>query len=168
MRRSKFVRALAMFCVLIAGSGGVVASTASSAAAVTCYGHYCSGKDPNATGCANDARTLGGVVRLEQAVIVPPGVVLYWDVKGTLELRYSPTCKTKWARMKLTDDVAYVSGIRVKKVTGYEQYKYTAGPNPISTKRGQFHTNMIYSPGIDCIAVVDVHWMYKSDSTAWN
>ncbi len=52
------------------------------AASVTCYGDYCSGQDPVATGCATDAVTFAWV-----------------DLSGArLDLRWSPTCKTEWAR----------------------------------------------------------------------
>lgn len=60
------------------------AETAQQSSSVGCWGDYCSGQDPEATGCAADAETV--------AVLV--------DDKGggRLDLRWSPTCKTNWAR----------------------------------------------------------------------
>jgi hypothetical protein len=46
----------------------------------------CDGMDPQTTGCAADAYTVpGGTAK-------GPG--------GTVELRYSPSCKTNWARVQ--------------------------------------------------------------------
>jgi hypothetical protein len=51
----------------------------------TCFGPTCSHKDPKATGCANDAKTL-------ESVGGPQGRVL--------SLRYSPTCRAAWAKLE--------------------------------------------------------------------
>src|SRR4051812_45566343 len=64
---------------------GLISAAAPSANAASCYGDYCSGQDPQATGCANDAYTFASV-RI-------PGTYSYVD------LRWSPSCKTEWARV---------------------------------------------------------------------
>lgn len=54
---------------------------------VTCSGNGCNGLDPEQTGCAVGAYTVkvsGGTVSFQT---------------GSVELRYSPTCKTNWARV---------------------------------------------------------------------
>jgi hypothetical protein len=60
---------------------------ASPAQAVTCYGDYCSGKDPVATGCSADARTVAS------------NVTVYGGAYRYVQLRWSPTCKTNWTRV---------------------------------------------------------------------
>lgn len=54
-----------------------------TAAAASCSGASCAGKDPEKAGCLDGARTIGAM-----------------DVqgRGMLELRYSPVCKANWGR----------------------------------------------------------------------
>ncbi len=54
---------------------------------VTCSGNGCNGLDPEQTGCAADAYT----------VKVSGGTVSFRT--GSVELRYSPSCGTNWARV---------------------------------------------------------------------
>ncbi|MFD0151327.1 DUF2690 domain-containing protein [Streptomyces sp. NPDC055721] len=63
----------------MAASGLLFASSPASAA-TSCYAETCHGLDPATTICANDAQT---VLR---------------DRTGWVELRYSPQCRTAWAR----------------------------------------------------------------------
>src|SRR3569833_2203729 len=78
-----FTRMKAVGVAVLAASvvaGLTPAATAS--AAVGCYGDYCSGQDPQVTGCAADSQT-----------------VAFDDLSGArIEVRWSPTCKTNWAR----------------------------------------------------------------------
>jgi hypothetical protein len=60
----------------------LVAPTAAHAA--TCYGNGCINLDPEATGCAADATTPRSVVTSGR----------------TVELRYSPTCRAAWGRVR--------------------------------------------------------------------
>lgn len=60
-------------------------------AAVTCTGSGCDGTNPETTGCAASAITA------EFANIYYQGVIV-----GTVELRYSTTCRTAWARIYST------------------------------------------------------------------
>ena len=67
---------------LIVASVGFIVVPVPQVEAVGCYGDYCSGKDPVAMGCDADGQTLA-----------------WKDLSGArLELRWSPTCKTEWAR----------------------------------------------------------------------
>jgi len=97
--------------LLSAAAVGIGAlASAPSAMAVSCWGHWCSGQDPMATGCGADARTIA-----------------YRDdiVGARLELRWSPTCKAGWARWHQyprgwnMGTVPYV--IRTVQDTGYTQ-----------------------------------------------
>ncbi|MFF8839677.1 DUF2690 domain-containing protein [Streptomyces sp. NPDC015130] len=63
----------------MAASGLLFASSPASAA-TSCYAASCHGLDPATTICQNDARTV------------------LWDRSGRVELRYSPQCRTAWAR----------------------------------------------------------------------
>jgi hypothetical protein len=63
-------------------AGVAIAPTAASAA--SCYASSCSGKHPEDTGCAADAITAKS--KTYQGRI--------------LELRYSPTCRSAWARVR--------------------------------------------------------------------
>ena len=57
------------------------------ALAVSCYGDYCSGKDPQNSGCSADAYTVASAG------------VLGSGGSSVVELRWSPTCKTNWTRV---------------------------------------------------------------------
>lgn len=61
-----------------------------------CYGDTCTGKDPRQTGCAGDAWTAA-LTRVQQVYV---------------ELRYSNTCRTAWARISWgrPGDIAQVTG----------------------------------------------------------
>lgn len=115
-----------------------------SALTVGCYGDYCSGKDPKQTGCSADAQTLGSK-----------------DLSGArLELRWSPTCKTEWARWiqyppgtnKFKDD--WPTAISAVQDTGYTKtasFDINGEPeNKSASQRSNgivtSWTPMIYSP----------------------
>jgi hypothetical protein len=108
---------------------------------VGCYGDYCSGKDPKATGCAADAQTLA-----------------FRDLSGArLELRWSAVCKTEWARWiqyprGLKSDVP--TALAAVQDTGYTQ-KVSFDVNGNTTRPAASEksngittswTPMIYSP----------------------
>jgi hypothetical protein len=118
-----FVTAAAAF----AGIGmGTVSFASPASASVSCYGDYCSGQDPMATGCANDAVTFSYAT----------------FAGGRLDLRWSPTCKTEWARLQIyPGGFAYV--LSAVQDTGYTQSKQWAAGTP---GPGTYWTNMIYSP----------------------
>jgi hypothetical protein len=83
---------MAMMGLVVALAGMLVAPTEKLYAAPT-PGEHLTGTDPQATGCANDARTIYS--RPLNDFDTPS--VSY----GTIELRYSPTCRTAWARVIL-------------------------------------------------------------------
>jgi hypothetical protein len=133
--------------------GVAFAADASSAQAVGCYGDYCSGKDPQATGCANDARTFA-VTNLSY---------------GTLSLRWSPTCKTEWARLYVYPTRTLSPGyVIAQQSTGY----YQTGPiYAISSWTAHDETTwspMIYSP-VKCVkagANLGTGYSWNTDWTA--
>lgn len=79
---SVLTRLLAVFALVL---GGV--AVAAPAHAVTCSGDACSGQDPQSSGCAADAYTATS----------------WGNSLFLLETRYSPTCKTNWARITVYD-----------------------------------------------------------------
>lgn len=102
------------------GSGAVAGGAGTQAG---CYGDYCSGKDPEAMGCSADAYTVTSA----------------WTGSFTVELRWSPSCKTNWARI----GAGYGGSLWVVQTTGYKQS--SSGSN------GSFRwTAMIYSPSLLC------------------
>jgi hypothetical protein len=90
------MRALTKSTVLISaalslsvfGAVGVAATTPAASAAVTCSGDGCNKTSPEATGCANDGETIFSTNLMGNGLIV-----------GLIQLRYSPTCRTAWARI---------------------------------------------------------------------
>lgn len=129
-------KAFATNGLLVLGTLVVIMFSAPTAhAAVGCYGDYCSGKDPQATGCANDATTFS--VR-----------DLGW---ASLSLRWSPTCKTEWARLYVYPTRTLGPGyVIAQQSTGY----YQTGPiYAIASWTPQTETvwsPMIYSP-VKCV-----------------
>lgn len=126
----------------LATSGILAILPATPATAVTCWGDYCSGKDPMATGCANDAV-----------------VVASKDTgSAVLQVRWSPTCKTNWARLYVYPTRSLAGGrIVARQSTGYEQwadFKTIASSTPVSQT---VWTPMIYSP-TKCVKAGAVHY----------
>ena len=117
---------------LLAAGAAAALATASAvlsptpAAAAGCYGDYCSGKDPEQTGCSADAYTTASA-RI-------PGTGAY------VELRWSPTCKTNWTRANWYPDPSNTTISAVQCPTGYTQRGTSGYAN------GYYWTKMIYSP----------------------
>lgn len=80
-RTARIGWALTASCLAVAAA---VVAPAGQASAAVCDGVSCNGLDPNQAGCAADA------------IEAVPYVV---DHGIALELRYSPSCRAKWARI---------------------------------------------------------------------
>lgn len=137
MRSSKFQHIaksfLAAGAILVTGilPAGAASTSTEARPQVTCYGDYCSGQDPEETGCAADAITVDWV-DLESA---------------RLDLRWSPTCKTNWARYEQYPRGWYFGEhaieLRAVQDTGYTQ----RNNNDVEgLSEGTHWTPMIYSP----------------------
>ncbi|GAA0930033.1 hypothetical protein Vau01_046540 [Virgisporangium aurantiacum] len=97
------------------------------ARAATCWGDYCSGQDPEAAGCSADASPV--------AAARIPGTYSY------VELRWSPSCKTNWARVPAAWGTAYPWQLRATQcATGYQQ------SGVVGNNANYAWTRMIYSP----------------------
>lgn len=119
-------------CLVILGLMlAAMLSVAPAANAATCYGDYCSGQDPQATGCAADAYSFASA-RI-------PGTWTY------IELRWSPSCKTEWARVPNGYGLYYPNQLSaVQPSTGYRQV------GVVSHSADYSWTRQIYSP-VRCV-----------------
>lgn len=106
-----------------------------AAQAATCYGDYCSGRDPESTGCSADAYTT--------ALARIAGTYSY------VELRWSPSCKTNWARVSWYPGAYYPNNVYVVQSTGYTQRGVSGGNGSYVWSR------MIYSPRLGVSARYD-------------
>jgi hypothetical protein len=116
----------AVVAAAICSTGALVAG-AGSAAAATCFGDGCTGKDPIATGCANDAVTVASIK-------------LPWVIQ-TLDLRWSPSCKTNWARMQYDANPTWLRAIQPDRGDGLPRVVQISGRNGVNS-----WSAMIYSP----------------------
>lgn len=122
-------------------------ATPAHASDVGCYGDYCSGRYANETGCDQDAVTLdkADITQRDWEFGFPDIIHAGDAVKvGTIELRYSPTCKTKWARAQ-TFVRNGVSDVAVTQDTGYNQGRHIGGFST-GSPAGISDSPMIYSP----------------------
>lgn len=101
----------------------------------SCSGTGCNGKDPQTTGCGNGATTLAS------KDIYAYGTEYY--VVGKLELRYSPTCKTKWSRVtRYNSNPAYpYARVHLQKSGSSTSSYYRAGSTTY-----QFWSLQVYAP----------------------
>lgn len=114
---------------LLAAAASSMMMTASPAHAATCYGDYCSGLDPQASGCAADAYPVASSTNA--------GV--------TVQLEWSPSCKTNWARVNTSSPAS----IKAVQQGGYTQWgTYTGG--------GYAWSRQIYSPSLCVTASVQL------------
>jgi hypothetical protein len=142
--RSRFHRLAVSALTAVICAAFVPLLTTPQAHAVSCYGDYCSGQDPSQSGCGADAYIA---------------VSNNFDL-GSLQIRYSPTCKTNWAKLVIyaTPHCVLPGGLDAVQDTGYKQSTETrlvCGTGSETT----FWTPMIYSP------VHKVKAQYQSDGT---
>ncbi|MGA5824167.1 DUF2690 domain-containing protein, partial [Kitasatospora sp. NPDC094028] len=81
----------ALATVIPATTASATTVSATVRPAVSCSGYSCDGWEPDQSGCANDAVTPSG----ESVAIMSGNATVGW-----IELRYSPTCRTAWARVR--------------------------------------------------------------------
>lgn len=122
------------------------AEPAQASSDVSCFGDYCSGQDPAATGCAADAITVFSIETDTGG--------------GKLDLRWSPTCKTNWARWQQypTGWCLNCSPLALQAVqdTGYVQ-TLSWFDNGTTPEEGEtYWTPMIYSPVHKVYAMVQM------------
>ena len=128
-------------------------ATPPAAHAVGCYGDWCSGQDADATGCSADAVTTQ----------------VYNNKEFSLHVRWSPTCKTNWARIFMHSPgwiKCTRSGyLKAVQDTGYtQQIFFDTVCAPVVTVH---YTPMIYSPAhkVRAVFVDQNNFTY---STPWS
>lgn len=124
----------------------LLALFAGPANAEGCYGDWCSGKDPAATGCAKDASTVAYVHVHYQTTA---NLFRQNEYAGLLELRWSPSCQTNWARFSPQDSFEYKAGA-VQPMTGYDSGWTEASPWETEWSK------QIYSPRECVYALVEI------------
>jgi disulfide bond formation protein DsbB len=111
--------------------------------AASCWGDWCSGTDPRATGCDIGARSVASA-RI-------PGTWAY------IELYWSPTCKTNWARVPVSWGSYYPWQLRaVQCLTNYTQ------SGVVASNATHSWTRQIYSP----VKRVRAEWVGQPGSVA--
>lgn len=134
-------RKIAIAMAVALGALGGVVGVAAPASAVSCYGDYCSGQDPQASGCAADAKTVF------TAYVYGTGGASWVDI------RWSPTCQTNWARSNVIS-----TNIKAVQDTGYTQ-PYSSGNGSVVWSK------MIYSPVKHVKGVIWGNW--GTTETPW-
>ena len=134
-KQRRFTSAVLAMLFMIGGA----LTLAPPASAASCYGHYCSNRDPAATGCSGGAWTQTAVDTYWRPYF--GGGIITSDVyAGRLELRGSNTCgSTQWARFTPQDRMSYEIWVEQPE-TGYVTDWQKAGPWQSSW------SNQIYSP----------------------
>ncbi|WP_176741274.1 DUF2690 domain-containing protein [Streptomyces sp. LUP30] len=123
-------------------STGVTSLAAPSASAATCSGSGCTYQDPQASGCSADAVTV--------AHYQLPAV------QQQLELRWSPSCHTNWARMYLDTDPTWLRAVQPDRGDGLPRVTQLIGRNATYS-----WSAMIYSPVLCVYADVQTRtWGY--------
>lgn len=77
-----------VLAVVVLVLGFLCAGTTAASAAPSCSGYGCDGQWPDQTGCAATASTPRGVTIYDGIISI-----------GRIELRYSSSCRTVWARI---------------------------------------------------------------------
>ena len=121
-----FARLLAatLLTVFAFAATAVTPAAASPTINVTCYGDYCSGKDPQSSGCSADAYSVS--------------TEYVYGSNAWVDIRWSPTCKTNWARSSVIS-----TNIKAVQSGGYTQ-GYSTNNGTVAWSK------MIYSP-VKCV-----------------
>lgn len=115
MLKSVWNRSVSLFVIAVMAIGFLtLAGPTTPAHAVTCYGDYCSGKDPAATGCDSGAVTTK----------------VYNTSIASLQVRWSPTCKTNWTRL-----IVYPTGKRCVVMGTIKSY------SPVKKVKGRYESS---------------------------
>lgn len=131
-----------------------------SVLAASCSGSQCTGKDPVATGCASNITVLSSAnLRISYSTSK-----FAW---GKVDLVYSNTCKTKWARvtsynLKVQPDGATVNWDYVF----MKKYGQTAGYYQKKGVGTTIWTSQIYAPNVSwmaCGSLGEGYYNFASD-----
>ncbi|QKV73983.1 DUF2690 domain-containing protein [Amycolatopsis sp. Hca4] len=118
---------LATALLVFSSTIGISMATASTAGAATCSGFGCTYQDPQLSGCSADAVTV--------AHYQLPAVA------QRLELRWSPSCQTNWARMYLDTSPVWLRAVQPDRGDGLPRVTQLSGHSDTYS-----WSVMIYSP----------------------
>jgi hypothetical protein len=114
------------------GSAATTPSGLPTGSAVDCTGTGCNGKDPEDTGCSQDAATVAS-----QTVTFSPGTQA---TSILMELRWSPTCKTNWARARVLSAPAGAAALTLA------VYLEDASGQAVAGTQAQATGTLVYGP----------------------
>ena len=120
------------------GVGTLFAMSFIGSSQASCVGYACDGKDPTAEGCSASAITVASsTAQTPYAGSYAPGLQL------RLELRWSPVCKTNWARLSYVTPPPFprYDGLSTVSVYRSNDNRTVAYANPTP-----YNFNSIYSP----------------------
>jgi hypothetical protein len=136
-----FIKAVLRTIVAISLLVSFLSFPTSNALAATCSGPGCTGTDPVATGCAGNVTVLSSA-----------RLWIYYTPSGTwgkVDLMYSNTCKTKWARVTSYNIKVQPDGEAVN--WDYAFMKKVGLAGGYYQKKGHtttIYTNQVYAPGV--------------------
>jgi hypothetical protein len=118
-------------------------------ASVTCSGTGCDGKSPETTGCATGAGSY------ETAALSGTDPTTGIPISGLIELRYSPTCRTAWARIQVYDTYPTSTEAQIFRSSGGSESCYILS---YSSSLGSYtcYTAMLYDGGVTSYAIGEV------------
>lgn len=149
---------LGLMLVIVLCGGFVALHTSSTPAhAASCYGDYCTGKNPYSTGCASSAYRWGYT-----AVIGYDFDNHSYSQIGNLELWISKECATRWARVVLwsnPSDESYKFGITQS--NGYTIISYT------QIYAGTYYTYQIYNRSLCSYAWINDSGGHRTGCALW-
>jgi hypothetical protein len=130
LRRGAYLLVLAL-----AIAGVAVTAAPSPALAATCSSYNCDGKDPVVTGCSSGSYT----------VTTAP---VTWSGRryDTVELRWSPTCQTNWARVNIDAGGNNPEHLQ-RSANVYRQSPYAVNRFDYYSNGTPVYGNMLYAPG---------------------
>lgn len=120
-------RMVSTLVLSIAATGTLLGVGAGPANAISCSGAGCTYQDPQTSGCSADAVTVASYK-------LPA-------VQQRLELRWSPRCKTNWARMYLDPYPTWLRAVQPDRGDGIPRVTQLSGRNDTYS-----WSAMIYSP----------------------
>lgn len=163
--------------VVLLAALSMLSLTHEAEAAPRCRGDYCSGQYPDRAGCADaSTRTVQRSVLKIQEYDYGGNASDGWSATprlvevGELELRYSPTCGTVWARAVIHVPTLLTGVLVRQELTGYTQQHYLFLAGTFSARRvtGTFFSKQIYTRGYRHQAFVQSHEVVQSSGhTRW-
>jgi Protein of unknown function (DUF2690) len=133
MRSSKTWRALVATGAALVATPLIGLAVTTSAQAAGCSGIGCDGQDPTLTGCASSAYTVVSDYIYNSAD----------TVIGRVDLRYSPTCGTNWARTTSYIGAETLDAVVTRDDQGIHYNEYLNNVTNV-------YTDMIYAPTPAC------------------